>query len=227
MTPRRYAKLKALLAARQPDLTVLLDHVHKAHNIAAVVRTCDAVGIGEVHVTVPEERRLERHHGISGGSRKWVRLHAHHRVDEMLETARQAGQQIVAAHPADNCVDFRNIDYTRPTALLMGAELWGVSDAGLAQADHHISIPMAGMVASLNVSVAAAVILYEAQRQREAAGHYARPFDECAHAATLFELAYPRLAVRFRAAGEAYPRLQVDGRLPPGTQLPPRADEAD
>ncbi|MCC5862353.1 MAG: tRNA (guanosine(18)-2'-O)-methyltransferase TrmH [Gammaproteobacteria bacterium] len=227
MTPQRYEKLKALLASRQPDLTVLLDHVHKAHNIAAVVRTCDAVGIGEVHVTVPEERRLDRHHGISGGSRKWVDVHTHSRVEDMLATARQAGQQIVAAHPGEHCVDFRSLDYTRPTALLMGAELWGVSTPGLAEADHHISIPMAGMVASLNVSVAAAVILYEAQRQREAAGRYARPFDPAAHADTLFELAYPRLAVRFRAAGKAYPRLRPDGRLPPGTQLPAAVEGAD
>ncbi len=223
MTPERYGKLKALLARRQPDLTVLLDHVHKAHNIAAVVRTCDAVGIGTVHVTAPEGR-LERHHGISGGSRKWVRIELHRRVEDMLAGARAAGLQIVAAHPGEACVDFRAIDYTRPTALLMGAELWGLSETGLALADRQVSIPMAGMVASLNVSVAAAVILYEAQRQRDAAGAYQRPFDEHLHADRLFELAYPRLATRFRSAGEPYPRLLPDGRLPPGTQLPEAGD---
>ncbi len=176
MTPQRHRRIRTMLASRQPDLTVLLDQVHKPHNIHAILRTCDAVGIGEMHVTA-REGRINPHDGIAGGSRKWVDLHLHAELPAMLHVARCAGMQIIAAHPEGGCVDFRNVDYTQPTALLMGAELWGVSRSGLAQADQHISIPMAGMVASLNVSVAAAVILYEAQRQRQVAGMYNRAAD--------------------------------------------------
>ena len=213
MTPQRYRRIRTMLANRQPDLTVLLDHVHKPHNIHAVLRTCDAVGIGEMHVTV-RDGRLNHHGGIAGGSRKWVAMHLHAELSGMLHIARSAGMQIIAAHPGEGCVDFRAVDYTQPTALLMGAELWGISASGLVAADQHISIPMAGMVASLNVSVAAAVILYEAQRQRQAAGMYGRAVTDAALHAQLFELAYPRLAARCRNRGEAYPRLREDGTLP-------------
>lgn len=215
MTPQRYRRIRTMLANRQPDLTVLLDHVHKPHNIHAVLRTCDAVGIGEMHVTV-RDGRLNPHDGIAGGSRKWVDMHLHAELPAMLRIARNAGMQIIAAHPGEGCVDFRAVDYTQPTALLMGAELWGISRSGLAAADQHISIPMAGMVASLNVSVAAAVILYEAQRQRQAAGMYGCTRGDEHLRERLFELAYPRLAARCRSRGEAYPALREDGSLPAG-----------
>lgn len=219
MTPRRYQKLRRVLAARQADLTVLLDRVHKPHNIAAVVRTCDAVGIPHVHVVAPDGD-IDRHHGISGGSRKWVELRLHPSLGDAVTELKRDGLQVVAAHPGEHSVDFRAVDYTRPTAVLMGTELWGVSEEGLALADRHISVPMHGMVASLNVSVAAAVILYEAQRQREAAGLYAaqdRP-DE-AQQRTLFETAYPRVARRCRELGLSYPPLTEDGSLPAGWRV--------
>lgn len=220
MTPARFAKLRRVLATRQDSLTVLLDQVHKPHNVAAVVRTCDAVGISQVHA-VSADRELARHHGISGGSRKWVRMHVHRALDAAVSALRAQDMQLVAAHPGPRCVDFRDIDYTRPTAVLLGAELWGVSEAGLAAADHHVRIPMVGMVASLNVSVAAAVILYEAQRQRADAGLYApRSLDDPRMQARLFEWAYPRIAARCRAEGEPYPQLDADGAMlrAPGTR---------
>jgi tRNA (guanosine-2'-O-)-methyltransferase len=120
--------------------------------------------------------------------------------------------RVYAAHFSPQAVDFRDVDYTAPTVVLMGAELWGVSDAGADAADGHISVPMAGLVASLNVSVAAAVILFEAQRQREAAGFYDQPqLDPERYRRLLFEWLHPRLAARCRELGEAYPALDADG----------------
>jgi len=120
----------------------------------------------------------------------------------------------VAAHPSDASVDFRTIDFTRPTAVMMGGELHGVTDAGLALADRHVSIPMAGMVHSLNVSVATGLVLFEAMRQRERAGMY----DESrlppeVFERTLFEWAHPSVAAALRDAGRPYPPLTADGEI--------------
>jgi tRNA (guanosine-2'-O-)-methyltransferase len=106
------------------------------------------------------------------------------------------------------------VDFTRPTAIMMGAELHGVSPDGLDAADEHVALPMLGMVHSLNVSVATALLLYEALRQREAAGLYGLSrLDTERYRATLFEWAYPTLAARCRAGGRPYPDLDRDGQI--------------
>lgn len=213
MTPERFQKLQRVLTARQPDLTVLMENVHKSHNIAAVMRTCDAVGIFQAHA-VSAEGEIPRHHMVSGGTRRYVRLNLHDEISTACHEFRESGHQILAAHLSDGAVDYREIDYTRPTALLLGSELWGVSSVAADEADHHVMIPMAGMVASLNVSVAAAILLYEARKQREEAGLYEvsrlppEVFRE-----TLFEWAHPRIAKRCREQQLPYPALTDDGDL--------------
>ncbi|WP_251358590.1 tRNA (guanosine(18)-2'-O)-methyltransferase TrmH [Kangiella sp. TOML190] len=169
--PERLQKILQLVANRQPDLTVFMEQVHKPHNLAAIVRTADAVGIGEVHATFPEDVQYRGHHTASG-SKRWVKTHAHDSLEEGLTKIRAKGMQLLSAHFSDSAVDFREIDYTRPTCLLVGSELVGVSEKAAALADQQVIIPMMGMVQSLNVSVATALILYEAQRQRALAGMY-------------------------------------------------------
>ena len=213
MTPERFHKLKQVLAARQPDLTVLMENVHKSHNIGAVIRTCDAVGVFEAHA-VSDRGEIRRHRAVSGGTRKYVPVHIHPDVASACDRLRNKGHQILAAHLSDSGRDYRDFDYTLPTALVLGSELLGVSDVAAEVADHHVVIPMNGVVASLNVSVAAAVILYEASRQREAAGLYAdRRLDHATFDRTLFEWSHPRIARRCRAQGLAYPALTDDGDL--------------
>ncbi|NVJ64937.1 MAG: tRNA (guanosine(18)-2'-O)-methyltransferase TrmH [Gammaproteobacteria bacterium] len=169
--PERLQKILQLVANRQPDLTVFMEDVHKPHNLAAIVRTADAVGIGEVHATFPEDVQYRGHHTASG-SKRWVKTHAYDSLEQGLQVARDKNMQILCAHFSDEAVDFRSIDYTKPTCLLVGSELVGVSDKAAQAADQHVIIPMLGMVQSLNVSVATALILYEAQRQRAEAGMY-------------------------------------------------------
>lgn len=213
MTPERHQRIRAVLDRRQPDLTVLLEKVHKPHNFSAILRTCDAVGVLEAHAVTPSGR-VRRHKPTSAGSGKWVKVTAHPTVAGALATLRQRGFQVLAAHLADQAVDFRAPDYTRPTAILLGQEKLGVTDEAVAGADGFIAIPMAGMVASLNVSVAAALILYEAQRQRSRAGLYDLPrLDPETHRRTLFEWAYPELAAYCREIGHPYPRLDEGGRI--------------
>jgi tRNA (guanosine-2'-O-)-methyltransferase len=211
MTPERFAKLKAVLDRRQPDLTVLAEDVHKSHNIAAILRTCDAVGVTELHF-VSRGGEFARHRMISGGSRKWLRTRRHEGIAEAIAQLRSLSFQVVAAHFSDISADYRSWDFTRPTALLLGAELLGVSERAAALADRHVFIPMRGLVASLNVSVAAAVILYEAARQREAAGLYDRcRLDATTYREMLFEWSYPAAARHCRAKGIPYPDLDAEG----------------
>lgn len=213
MTPERFRKLKEVLLRRQPDLTVLAADVHKPHNISAIVRTCDAVGIHRVHAVSPSGE-FHHHRMASGGSRHWVGLELHASLADALDTLRGSGWRLVAAHPHESARDFREIDYTRRTAIVLGSELEGLEQEAINAADETITIPMAGMVESLNVSVAAALILYEAQRQRSNAGMYdasrldAEDFDR-----TLFEWAYPEIAERLQRNGQDYPALSEEGEL--------------
>ena len=213
MTPERFRKLRRVLGQRQPDLTVLLDNVHKTHNFSAILRSCDAAGIFEAHAVWPNPR-LRPDHMTSGGAGKWVNIRTHPDLESAVVRLRDDGMQIVAAHLAEDAVDFRRIDYTKPTAIMLGAELEGISAAGLRHADVSVIIPMAGMAQSLNVSVAAALLLFEARRQREASGLY----DHCRLASpeyerTLFEWSHPDVAEVCRRNNRPYPKLNTDGDI--------------
>lgn len=176
MTPARERRIRETLKRRQPDLTVVMDRVHKPHNLAAIARTCDAVGVLELHaVPLPDGGTRLRRDKAASGAGKWLPLHRHADIQSAYAHLRKRGMRLYAAHESPGAVDFRSIDYTLPTAVVVGAELDGISDAAVAAADGTVSVPMLGMTRSLNVSVATAIILYEAQRQRQAAGLYDAP----------------------------------------------------
>lgn len=213
MSARRLQRLKSVLEKRQPDLTVIMENVHKPHNLAAVLRTCDAVGVPRVHA-VSADSRIRASVSAAQGTHRWVPVTTHARLADAIEAAHGQTMQIVAAHPATGAVDYREVDYTRPTAILLGAELDGVSEQALAAADHQVIIPMHGMATSLNVSVAAALMLFEAERQRHQAGMYAGPrLDNALMERMLFEWLQPRMARYCRKHGLAYPALDEDGDL--------------
>ncbi len=213
MNPRRFRRIRSVLERRQPDLTVLLENVHKPHNFSAVVRTADAVGIWEAHAVVPAGG-LPMHHLAAGGSKRWVNVRVHADLASALAVLAEGGFQLLAAHPAEPSVDFRQVDFTAPTAVLFGQEKDGLTADALAAADRRIRIPMEGMVASLNVSVAAALILFEAQRQRRLAGLYERSrLDPQVFDRTLFEWCHPEVAEGCRRRGRDYPALNADGQI--------------
>jgi tRNA (guanosine-2'-O-)-methyltransferase len=216
MRPERFRRLAAVLTRRQPDLTVLMDKVNKPHNFSAILRSCDAVGVLEAHAVLPEHG-LDLHHATSAGTRKWVSVRRHPDVVTAVRHLKAAGGfRVVAAHPSEEAREYTDVDFTQPTALMLGAELHGVSDEGLALADAHVRIPMMGMVHSLNVSVATALLLYEARRQREAAGMYSTSrLDQAAFARILFEWAHPEVARGLRSEGRPYPLLGPDGEIGP------------
>lgn len=209
----RLAKIKRLLADRQPDLTVFMDELHKPQNLAAVMRTADAVGIGKIHAVWPK-KQIRQHHHTSGGSARWVEVEVHQDRQQAISTLKAQGMQVLAAHLSDTAVDFREVDYTKPTAILLGQEKHGVTDDGAELADQHIIIPMMGMVQSLNVSVANAVILYEAQRQRQQAGMYGEMKIPQAQADRLiFERLHPRVTEFCKKHNLRYPALDDEGDI--------------
>ncbi|WKE65775.1 tRNA (guanosine(18)-2'-O)-methyltransferase TrmH [Gallaecimonas kandeliae] len=213
MSPERFERIQQVLDSRQPDLTLCMDQVHKGHNLSAVVRTADAIGIHEVHGVFPEKGVRMRPH-TAGGSLGWVRLHRHRTIAEAVAALRAQGMQIVVTNLSDQAKDFRDIDYTRPTALLVGQELQGISQEALDLADHQVVIPMLGMVQSLNVSVASALILYEAQRQRQNAGLYRQPrLSVEERNRVLFEQGYPALARQCKRKALPYPLIDAEGQV--------------
>ena len=213
MIPRRYARLKQVLNQRQPDLTVLTEDVHKPHNLSAIIRTCDAVGIFSVHA-VNRHSNIPTYSQVAQGSEKWVKLYTHPDITTAIKHLQEQNYLVYAAHFSDLAVDYREIDYTKPTAILLGTERWGVTETAANLVNGHIIIPMLGMVQSLNVSVANAVILFEAQRQRLEAGLYNKVrLDSETYDRTIFEWGYPDIAAMYRKQGQPYPSLGEDGQI--------------
>lgn len=218
-TPERYARILRVLEKRQPTLTVLMDEVNKPHNLSAIVRTCDAVGVMKAYAVPPKGGKLAEFEGhtyeaTSGSAHKWVQVQPQTDALSAVRELQGQGFQVLATHLSQRSVDYRQADYTRPTCVLLGAEKWGVSDEAAQAADMNIIIPMFGMVQSLNVSVAAATILFEAQRQRLAAGMYDTPqLSPQDLRALAFEWAYPDLAPTLRERGEPYPALSAVGQI--------------
>lgn len=217
MTPKRRQTIQTILDRRQKDLTVLMENVHKPHNYSAVLRSCDAVGVYEAHAIATGQlfsRTKAAYKSTSGSASKWVGVNVHGDIDTGIKHLQGQGFEVLAATLSERAVDFRDIDYTRPTAILLGAEKDGVSPRAAELADKHIIIPMLGMVESLNVSVAAAVILFEAQRQRLSAGCYDRSQIPAHDADRLFfEWLHPKVAARYRSRGLPYPALDDDGDI--------------
>lgn len=214
MTPERLARIKQLMRNRQPDLTVCMENVHKPHNLAAIVRTADAIGIHEMHAVWPDKSSRVAG-GTALGSQNWVKLNVHHNIQDGIKAMRDQGMQILATNLSATAVDFREIDYTKPTAFLMGQEKTGITQEALDLADQDIIIPMVGMVQSLNVSVAAATLMYEAQRQRALAGMYDQ---ECQLSAEeqnrlLFEGGHPIFAQACKRKGLPYPQIGEEGEI--------------
>lgn len=214
MSESRYARFLACLNQRQPDLTVLMEQVHKPHNLSAVMRTCDQVGIGTVHAVPITEGPFETKFHTSGSAARWLELVLHESVAAGAAALKAQGMQLVVADLCPSAVDYRQVDYTRPTAVLLGAEREGVSAEAKALADHHVIIPMRGLVQSLNVSVAAALVLNEAMGQRERAGFYAAPrLTEAQRHHYLVRWLHPVIAEWCDARGLPYPALYEDGGI--------------
>jgi tRNA (guanosine-2'-O-)-methyltransferase len=174
VSDRRRGKIRTVLERRQPDLTVVLENIHDPHNVSAVLRSCDAVGVmqAELLYTLEKFPRIGRKSSSSAG--KWIDRRKHTGTADCYRTLRSEGFRIYATRLAAGTIPLYDLDLRGPVALVFGNEHRGVSDEAAEGADANFHIPMMGMIQSLNVSVACAVALYEVLRQRLAAGVYDR-----------------------------------------------------
>jgi tRNA (guanosine-2'-O-)-methyltransferase len=173
MTPERSEKLLKVLSRRQTDITVVMENVQDPHNISAVMRTCDAVGIQDIYIL---NTKIPRHQKFgaksSSSAAKWLSVHQFDNVAECFEALRKNYKTILTTHLSSDAVSLYEIDFTQSVALVFGNEHAGVSDEVRALADGNFIIPQMGIIQSLNISVACAVSIYEAYRQKNIAGHY-------------------------------------------------------
>lgn len=121
MNERRYRRICQMMAMRQPDLTICLEEVHKPHNVSAIIRSADAVGVHNVHAIWPDQK-VKILISSAAGSNSWVKVHQHHSTDDAVSYFKSQNMQVLATNLSPTAVDFREIDYTRPTCILMGQE---------------------------------------------------------------------------------------------------------
>ena len=173
MTSERSERLINVLDKRQPDLTVVLENVFDPHNISAVMRTCDAVGIQDIYILnnkIPPHRKWSEK--SSSSAAKWLTIHQFTDAQECFNALRKKYAKIYTTHLSTDAVDLYELNLIESVALVFGNEHSGVSEEIIAMADGNFIIPQVGIIKSLNISVACAVSLYEAYQQKKNAGHY-------------------------------------------------------
>ncbi|MEM8528285.1 MAG: RNA methyltransferase [Bacteroidota bacterium] len=176
MNEKRRTKMWAVAKRRQSNLTVILENVHDQHNIGAVLRSCDSVGIPEIYILQSDpnlqKTRLALGKKTSAGSRKWVDAHYYTDTEKCFQKVRERYDFIYSTHLATDSKSLYELNLTTSVALLFGNEKSGLSEAALAHSDGNFIIPQVGMASSLNISVACAISVYEAFRQRKLKGFY-------------------------------------------------------
>jgi tRNA (guanosine-2'-O-)-methyltransferase len=176
MTPERMERLLSVMSKRQPDLAVVLENVFDPHNISAVMRTCDAVGIQDIFVLNTKIPRHKKWGARSSSSAaKWLSVHQYDQADLCFRDLRSRYSRIFTTHLSTDAVSLYEIDFTDSVALVFGNEHAGVSEEIRQMADGNFIIPQMGIIRSLNISVACAISIYEALRQKTNAGHYEHP----------------------------------------------------
>jgi len=173
MTPERTDKLINVLSKRQANLTVVMENVDDPHNISAVLRTCDAVGIQDIYILttrIPKHKKFG--YKSSSSALKWLTIHEFDNLEACVAAVRKNFAKILTTHLSSDAVEIYDIDFTDSVALVFGNEHDGVTEEFRKLADGNFIIPQMGIIQSLNISVACAVSIYEALRQKKVAGHY-------------------------------------------------------
>ena len=213
--PRRFQRIKNVLNSRMGDLTVLIEGVNKPHNLSAIIRTCDAAGVFQANF-ICDNNKVKTFNSTAQGSQKWVKLRNHESYSKATNTLRQEGFKLYGTSLNENSIDYRDLDFTKNTCFVLGAEKWGLSKELNAQVDESIYIPMNGMVQSLNVSVAGAILLFEAIRQRKTKDLIPSEGEGLSlteYKKTLFEWSYPELINFYKKSDTDYPCLNENGEI--------------
>ena len=215
LLPRRFERLKSVLNKRFSDLTVLIENVEKPHNLSAIIRSCDAVGVLEAYAIFNKEKFLT-FNSTAQGSQKWVQINQYKETTEAIKVLKNKGFKLYGTNLNPKSIDYRECDFKGPTAFVLGAEKWGISEKAASLMDEQIHIPMRGMVESLNVSVAASALLFEAIRQRKEANiipESGEGMSKEVYKQKIFEWAYPDVANWCRKEGKEYPNINEKGEI--------------
>lgn len=182
LTENRENKFKEVIAKRQIDLTVILEDVHDPHNLGAVMRSCDAVGVSEIYVIFTDKVKFDKGVEIgfnsNSGSKKWVEVHLYNNTKDCIKAVKSKYKKIYGTHLSEEAKSLYSLELTDSVALLFGNEQMGVTAEALSMIDGNFIIPQHGMVQSLNISVACAVSLFECSRQRMIHDKYSDAFNE-------------------------------------------------
>ncbi|MGE5355840.1 MAG: TrmH family RNA methyltransferase [Deltaproteobacteria bacterium] len=182
MTEKRLDKIREVAFMRQTDITVILNNVHDPHNLGAVLRTCDSVGIPEIFVLYNEEGQGEENlllgKKAAASARKWVDVYLYTDTEKCFNDIRSKYKKIIGTHLGSDSVSLYSVDFCDSMALVFGNEHSGISDSVMTYLDGNFIIPQVGMVQSLNISVSVAITLYEAYRQRQIAGKYFQSVED-------------------------------------------------
>lgn len=206
----RMERIRQVVAHRTFNVLPIVEGVYDMGNLSAICRSVDALGMGALHIINTSKHRYKQSARNSAGAEKWLDVKSFESPMECINSAKAAGFQVVVTHLAEDAVDIKDIDWTLPTAIVLGNEKHGVSEEVRRAADLFAILPTHGMVQSLNVSVAAALMLNEARRGREAAlGYHADLTDD--------EQACLRAAMILRHKGRSEQTLSEMLRRPPPT----------
>jgi len=174
-TTERIKKLEDVLYKRQPDITVVIENVHDPHNVSAILRSCDASGVYEVQLLYTKEKFPIIDKKSSASASKWIKRRLFKSIDECYGTLHREGFVIYATNLGQEAKDLYKIDLTKKVAIVFGNEHRGVSEEAAEKADALLKIQQVGLIQSLNVSVACAVVLFEVMRQRMVVGAFEKP----------------------------------------------------
>ena len=213
--PERFNRIRSVLNKRIENLTVLVEAVSKPHNLSAILRTCDAAGVYNANFICAKDQ-VKTFNSTAQGSQKWVNLINHPTSSAAILSLKKKGFKLFGTSLNSKSRDYRELDYSSNTCFVLGAEKWGLSETLIKEVDESIFIPMSGMVQSLNVSVAASILLFEAIRQRELKGLIPRNgegLNPKEYENKLFEWSYPELIDSYKKYGKTYPKLNENGEI--------------
>ena len=182
ITESRNKNYEGLAARRQLGLTVILENVHDPHNVGAVLRSCDSAGIQEIYILYTQDNMKLKDFKIgkttSSGAWKYIEVHLFDDREQCFKVIKSKYNKIWATHLGEKSVGIYDIDMKESIALLFGNEHAGITPETLSYCDGNYVIPQMGITKSLNISVACAVSVYEALRQRIEADMYSDTYDE-------------------------------------------------
>jgi len=181
LTDERRQKFEHVASKRQSNFAVVLENIHDEHNIGAILRSCEAVGVYNVYIinTDPRLQNKKKYKELSTskGALKWMDTRIYFDLKEGMNDVCKNYKRVLTTHLSEDAISIYDTDLTDSVALVFGNEHEGITDEMLSYADANIRIPQVGLVQSLNVSVAAAVSLFEMMRQRSVKGLYANAYD--------------------------------------------------